>query len=38
MTSVGIDLQRKRSHVVVVVDDTTQLQSRRLAIDSEVFS
>jgi transposase len=37
MNSVGIDLHRKRSHVVVLAGDGTQLLSRRIVNDPQTF-
>ncbi len=37
MNSVGIDLHRKRSHVAVLDADGTQLLSRRIVNDPQMF-
>jgi len=37
LTSVGIDLHRKRSHDAVLAEDGTQLLSRRIANEPQMF-
>ncbi len=37
MHSVGIDLHRRRSHVAAIDEDGTQVLSRRIVNDREVF-